>query len=246
MPIRWRWPPENWWGKLSAWSGLSPTRCIRSATAASRSALVPMPVDVERRADGVAHALSRVERGERVLEDDLHAPPVARKRAAVERADFHPGEARCRLRSPEPGPSAPGPWSTFRSRTRPRGPGFRPCAMRETDAVDSLDRSDLALEHAGTDREMHLQILEPSGAGRARQQPALATSQHAAKWPARLASNGGRSARHRATAFGHRGAKAQPGGRFHIGGTVPGMSTSRSPAACPPRIAGSHPSGRCV
>src|SRR5690606_25681984 len=31
-------------------------------------------VDVERRADDVAHALARVERRERVLEDDLHAP----------------------------------------------------------------------------------------------------------------------------------------------------------------------------
>lgn len=31
-------------------------------------------MDVERRANDVAHALARIERGERILEDDLHAP----------------------------------------------------------------------------------------------------------------------------------------------------------------------------
>ena len=96
MPMRWRWPPENWCGKLSAWSGRRPTRAIRSATCVVPLARRADAVDVERRADDVAHALARIERRERVLEDDLHAPRIARGKRGRERADLLACEARMR------------------------------------------------------------------------------------------------------------------------------------------------------
>ena len=40
MPMRWRWPPENSWGKRLANSGSSPTSLSALLTFASRSALV--------------------------------------------------------------------------------------------------------------------------------------------------------------------------------------------------------------
>ena len=46
MPMRWRWPPENSWGKRLANSGSSPTSVRAWATRSSRSSFVrwkPLP-----------------------------------------------------------------------------------------------------------------------------------------------------------------------------------------------------------
>ena len=42
-------------------------------------------VDAQPLADAVAHELARVERGEGVLEDDLHAPPIGLQGLALQR-----------------------------------------------------------------------------------------------------------------------------------------------------------------
>ena len=61
MPMRWRWPPENWCQRLM-WSALRPTRSISSRTLAVRPFFRHhLGVDVEGLADDVTHRHAGVE-----------------------------------------------------------------------------------------------------------------------------------------------------------------------------------------
>ncbi len=75
IPIRWRCPPENSWGKRQRCSGLRPTSWSSSATRWYRCARVPDVMDLERFGDDVADQHPRAQRAERVLEDDLELRP---------------------------------------------------------------------------------------------------------------------------------------------------------------------------
>ena len=74
--MRWRWPPENSCGKLRiCW------RCRPDLVEQVRDALLFFPavgnaVDQQRLADDVAGRHARIERGKRVLKDDLHLPAM--------------------------------------------------------------------------------------------------------------------------------------------------------------------------
>jgi hypothetical protein len=73
---------------------------------------------------------ARIERGERILEDDLHVAPLLLHVAMVQRmAGLRPATPRAR-RSRGAGAGQRGPKSTCRSRIRRPGPGFRPAAGR--------------------------------------------------------------------------------------------------------------------
>ena len=72
MPILWRWPPENSWGKRFKYCLSRPTSFKMEITISLRSAALPIPVDLERRADQIIHRHSRIERAVGILEDDLH------------------------------------------------------------------------------------------------------------------------------------------------------------------------------
>ena len=80
IPIRWRWPPENSCGKRSRCSGFRPTR-----ESSSRELLLEprraTPASAQRRGEDLAHALARVQRRLRVLEDHLHLPADRQHRA---------------------------------------------------------------------------------------------------------------------------------------------------------------------
>ena len=88
MLTRWRWPPESWWGRLSA-LGLSPTTS-RSAAALARAALTGFP----RRWSPMMSCSAAVRDGEQVglLEDDADLLPAQRGEVLCRRARWR----RCR------------------------------------------------------------------------------------------------------------------------------------------------------
>src|SRR5690606_21912199 len=114
---------------------------------------------VEGSADGFADALAWIERRKRVLENDLHAPAIGLERLMPEVADFL---------AIEPHPAAGG-----RDQPHQCQSGCRLAAARfadeaerfalvdlEADAVDGADLTHLALQDAGMDGEVHLQIID--------------------------------------------------------------------------------------
>ena len=201
-----------------------------SATSSRRSRRRADAVDVERRADDVAHALARIERGERILEDDLHAPRDRRAaRVRPKPRDVRALEARsarCRL---DAGPSARGRSSTCRSRISPTSAERLAAAEREADAVDRLARCRPA---AGARRARIGKCTFRSSTRKQRclTVSASACSQQAAKWPAPLLVER-RALREAARRWraGSAARRRSPCGRSQSGGTVPGMSASRSP-----------------
>ena len=91
---------------------------------------VRLAVDDERVGDDRAHALARVERGRRILEDHLHLAPQRPQRAPVELRDVAARRRRRCPRSARAAARGSGRASTCRSRTRRRGRASRPRAPR--------------------------------------------------------------------------------------------------------------------
>ena len=134
--------------RIRAGSGACGRRCrptvsSSSTTRSSSSARdLARPWITQRLADDGADGHARVERGVRVLEDDLH---VAAQRAAARRASSARDVARPRTR---PRPSwarsaagCSGRWSTCRSPIRRPGPASRPCAMSKLTPSTACTRS---------------------------------------------------------------------------------------------------------
>ena len=77
MPMRLRWPPENWCGKRRMRPASRPTRCEHLGDVARRArARRDEAVHDGRLADDVGDAHARIERGVRVLEDHLDREPL--------------------------------------------------------------------------------------------------------------------------------------------------------------------------
>ena len=83
MPMRLRWPPENWCGKRRMSDASMPTRCRMSADVVVAASRRDQAVHHGRLADDVDDAHARVERGVRVLEDHLHGEALGAPRGAV-------------------------------------------------------------------------------------------------------------------------------------------------------------------
>ncbi len=75
MPMRWRWPPENWCGKPSICALRKPDAVEQLGDGALELAAARGPVHAQRLRHDVAGRHARIERGERILEDDLHLRP---------------------------------------------------------------------------------------------------------------------------------------------------------------------------
>ncbi len=86
MAMRWRWPPENACGSRSAGRRGQPHQRQQLGDPARHRAVGTMRCTAQRLAQGLAHGHARVERAVRVLEHHLHAPVVARRRPARQRA----------------------------------------------------------------------------------------------------------------------------------------------------------------
>ena len=152
-----------------------------SATLRRRSAGVPMAVDAQPLADAVADELARVERGEGVLEDDLHAPPIRLQRLALQGRDVRAVEDD----PPGRGVDEPQQQSADGRLAAPRlahqAEGLAAGDL-EVHAIHGAHLGHRALQHAGPDGEGLAQSLEadqgargPAGAGRGPQRRALAS-----------------------------------------------------------------------
>ena len=115
-------------------------------------------VDHQRLADQPADGVARVERGERVLEDDLHLPPQRPQRVALQRGDVLPLEPHVARGGLDQAHHA-----------APRG-GFAAAGLAhhaerlagcdiETDAVHRVHLAGHPRHHAAADREV---LLEPA------------------------------------------------------------------------------------
>ena len=114
IEMRCRCPPENWCGYFSTSAAPSPTDCSSSPTrsVAARAAGAPLGHDsvlLQRLADDVRHAPSRIQTGVRILKDHLMRRRRARGRV----------ERRVRVSMPS-------------KRTRPRVGSYRPTSSRAT------------------------------------------------------------------------------------------------------------------
>ena len=139
MPMRARWPPENWCGKRRMSVGSSPTRSACCADVVDLLRACRSAVHDRRLADDVDDAHARIERGERILEDHLRSrAALARAALGVERRDVR---ARARSARPRVGGSMP---TTMRPSVdlpqpdSPTSPTTSPCRDREIDAVDRV------------------------------------------------------------------------------------------------------------
>jgi len=111
----------------------------------------------ERLADDAADRMAGVERGERVLEDDLHLAPQGPQRGALERRHVGAGEVDLAVRAvDQPHDAAAG--GGFPA------PGFadQPECLSGMDVkahtIDGMDAIDLAGQHAALDREVLFEI----------------------------------------------------------------------------------------
>ena len=93
MPIRWRWPPENSCGYRRAWNGCEPDHVHHPADPLAALRTVADAVDAQALGDAVADRGAWVERRVRVLEDDLHPPPVGLERRPADARDVAAVEA---------------------------------------------------------------------------------------------------------------------------------------------------------
>ena len=92
-PIRWRCPPENSCGKRLTCSGFSPTRSSSSRTRGLHLSFGDT-VQAHRRTDDLAHPLARVQRGDRILEDELDLAAHRLELLAAEMGDVLSAEAK--------------------------------------------------------------------------------------------------------------------------------------------------------
>ena len=250
MPIRCLWPPENWWGNCRP-GPASVRRAPSVPPPCARSAPSCRPAWMSSGARMMSRTRCRGLRDENG--SGRRSASAADSPQASARRKLHRSPSRRSATATEPSPDhkpmqgqARGRFSTAGLPTSPR---VSPLSSENVHSVDGLDRiRPAAANTPRTDGKMHLQILNRREAARERQQPALATSQHAAKCPASLILDPGGSLleaprRPRSgTAARKRSRRQSP-----IGGTVPGMSASRSPAALPATYRGrAPPSGRCV
>ena len=204
------------------WSARKPTRSNSSRRASAPAGCEP--VDVERLADDVASRHARVERGERVLEHDLHLRGAAARSALDEMRDVlrrRTGSARGRLDQTQHAArdgrlAAAGLADQAERLAR---------ADRKRDAVHRVHLADLPAQEARRDGKCFLSSMTASSRlASCRPQHTSAARQQAARWPPPQSASGGYSASQRSIASGQRGAKGQPGGRSESAGTVPGIS----------------------
>ena len=217
------------------------------------------------RADG--HA--RIERRERILEDDLHlAAQLPQSRARRARATSMPSNSTrpdvgsMRRRITRPVVDLPHPDS-------PTRPSVSPGIDVERDAVHGAHRAGRAAEHAALDREVLGEVAD--GEQRLARRRRRAASRHARVVAPRCAASGAmrmlRDARaprrggsatcgrrrsdraadarvaQRSHAYGHRSWKRQPVGHVVGGGTVPGIVASRSRSCADARHRAEQPFG---
>src|SRR5262245_52686919 len=191
----------------------------------------------ERLTDDVTCGHARIERGEGILEHDLHRAAHRAQLALAERRDLGAVEldaARGRLDQPQHGA---------------RDCGFAAAGFadeaerlahsnRKTDAIHRMHGADLAAQHAAAHRVMLDEVLHlEQGSGLAHDAFASsAARQQAARWWPPKSCSGGYSWRQRSIASGQRGAKAQPSGRLVSDGTMPGISVRRTSVFAPSEI----------
>src|SRR5262249_31330479 len=117
---------------------------------------VAEPVDLHRIADDRADALSRVQRGVRILEDDLHLAPQRPERRAPQPTDVVALEddlPRSGLEQPDDGAAE----RRFPAARLADQAERLALLHREADVVDRVDARDLALEDALANREVLLE-----------------------------------------------------------------------------------------
>ena len=171
----------------------------------------------QRLGDQLAHALARVERGVRVLEDHLHLAPQRSQRAAVEARDVAPLEDDLRRRSARAGARCSARASTCRSPTRRRARASRPAAPRsETPSTACTCATSRRITPAALDREVLRDV--------ARLEQRLARSRRRA--PGGSSRRGARASRSRAGSSG-RGARA-PRARSSAGRSRAGAEAVRA------------------
>ena len=116
-------------------------------------------MDPQPLADAVADRRPRVERRERVLEDDLHPAPVRLQGRALQPGDVRPVEqdlARRRVDEPE---QQPADGRLAAARLADEAERLAPADL-EAHAVDGLDEPDGPLEDAALDREVLDQVAD--------------------------------------------------------------------------------------
>src|SRR5260370_25702416 len=180
-------------------------------------------VDLQRLADDRAHGQPRIERGVRVLEDDLHVTPERAQRMGVHARDvgaLEPDLARAGLYQPQDAATG----------GRLAAAGFSDQAQRlaladlKADPVAGVPLLHFAGEDAALHREVLAQVLD-------RQKRFGAHSTHLTKWPTATSLSGGIALVQISIAYLQRAAKRQPGGGSSRLGTVPGMASRRLSSA---------------
>ena len=110
-------------------------------------------VDAQPLADAVADRGPRVQAGVRVLEDDLHPAPIGPELGALDPRDIRPIELDPARRRVEEAQDHPADRRLAAARLADE-PERLAAPDVERDAVDRLDRADLALEDTAADREV--------------------------------------------------------------------------------------------
>ena len=160
MAMRCRWPPENSCGKrLKDGVGHAGVAQRLAHPVDPFAAVGADAVDDQPFLDDLADRHARVERGERVLEDDLHALSAA---AAFACGPCR-GSARRRRRSRRPGcrsaGSAPGRTWSCPSRIRRPAPASRGACSLRLEVVDGDELEEVGLEEAAAlEREGDLDV----------------------------------------------------------------------------------------
>ena len=210
MPMRWRWPPENWCGYRLMWSGFS-----RRFEQLLRPRLRPLrrhvEVGLDRLGQDVGDGHARVERGVRVLEHDLDpcgAAAASRgQRHVVAVEDDRARRRRSSRISRRPSVDLPEPDSP----TRPR---VSPCSSTR-DAVDRRRGRPSRRRMPRLDREVLDQLAPSTVAMTPPATVAIEVSssrrRHARCGPRRTSSSRAVVAS-RSWAYGQRGWNGQPAG----------------------------------
>ena len=148
---------------------------------------------MQRLADDRADRHARIERGERILEDDLHVAAQRAQRIARSSARH------VLALEPRPRPSV---GSISRRMQRPvvdlPQPGFADQAerlagaMSKRHAVDRMDAADLARQQAAGDGEIFLQVADAAaGARSCRASSCVSPRMQAMRWPGAISRSGG-------------------------------------------------------
>src|SRR5580698_11147073 len=176
-----------------------------------------------------AHAQSRIEAGERVLEHDLHPPPhllqaIGRKIVDALAIEYH--LARRDIEQAQDSAAD----------RRFAAAGFANQGQRlaardfKGHPVHGIDAARIALEQMPADREMFLEVIDLQQRRVHAAATSLRAKWQAAKWREDFSSKPGATARQRSVAIAQRPAKAQPVMRCLRLGTWPGISARRRAA----------------